>query len=291
MARYPTTPMCDGELLEAFEPTTRDSDIFCATAAKCGQTWLMALMYHLRSKGLDPDMGGRNQLEAMPWLELPFDIAGSGEPYVRSERLSALEAMYEPRIFKMHVTYDEIPRPPGSRSRVITITRDPRDLPYSMYCHLHGMGRLESEDEPFDAYFERWMDVGYIFKALASFWPHRDAPHVLWLRFEDLKADLRAEAGRVSRFLGFEATTAEMDRVLSLVTMSSLQAREDRQRGDAERPSRWKAGARFFREGAVGKNRARLSAEQERRIVERARAELAPECVAFAFAQGLDDAG
>ena len=37
--------MCNGALLEAFEPTTRASDVFCATAAKCGQTWLLTLMH------------------------------------------------------------------------------------------------------------------------------------------------------------------------------------------------------------------------------------------------------
>ena len=47
--RVPTTPMCDGALLEAFEPLARDSDVFVAAASKVGQTWLLALLHHLRT--------------------------------------------------------------------------------------------------------------------------------------------------------------------------------------------------------------------------------------------------
>jgi hypothetical protein len=285
MARYPTTDLCDGALLEAFEPTVRDSDVFCATAAKSGQTWLMALMFHLRTRGVDPTMGGKPAFAHMPWLEIPFDIGGSGKPYDRATRLAELEALPDPRIFKMHVVYDEVPRPPGSRSRVVTVTRDLRDLPYSMYSHVLGMGRLPPEHEDFNVYFERWMEFGYAFQVVRSMWLHRDEPHMLWLRYEDMKADLRSEARRIATFLGWSVSEEELDRVLPLVSLGSMQENEDRDRERArEQPGRliqWREGSRFFREGGVGKNRARLSPEQEARVVERARRDFTPECYDF----------
>lgn len=287
MPRYPTTPMCDGTLLEQFEPTVRDSDVFCSTPAKSGQTWLLALMYHLRSRGLDPDMGGRIAIDVMPWLELPFDIAGSGKPYDRPTRLSELEALGDPRIFKLHVLYEEIPRPAASRSRVVTVTRDLRDLPYSMYSHLLGMNRLEPGQEDFDVYFERWMNFGYAFKVVRSMWPHRHEPHVWWLRYEDMQTDLRGQARRLADFLGWGVTEPDLDRVLPLVSLDRMREVEDRQRQSSpERRTLWRPGARFFREGAVGKNRSRLSPEQEGRVLERARNELEPEC--FDFVMRLD---
>jgi hypothetical protein len=283
MTRYPTTDMCDGTLLEAFEPTTRDSDVFCSTPAKSGQTWLMALMFHLRSRGLDPDMGGKGAFAHMPWLEIPFDIGGDGKPFDREQRLAQLAALPDPRIFKLHVLYDEIPRPPGSRSRVVTISRDLRDLPYSMYSHVLGMGRLPKEQEDFDVYFERWLEFGYAFQVVRSMWPHRNEPHVLWLRYEDMKADLKREARRIATFLGWQLSDEELERALPLVSMQRMQQMEDRDRANApaERNIRWREGARFFREGAVGKNRARLSPEQEARVLERARRDFPPECYDF----------
>lgn len=287
MAKYPTTDMCDGALLEAFEPTVRDSDVFCATPAKSGQTWLMALMFHLRSRGHDPDMGGKPAFAHMPWLELPFDVAGTGKPYDRAARLAELAALPDPRMFKMHVLYEEIPRPAGSRSRVITISRDLRDLPYSMYSHLHGMGRLPPEQEDFEVYFERWMDFGYAFKVLRSIWPHRGEPHVHWLRYEDMKADLRGEARKLAAFLDFAVSEADLDRVLPLVSMERMRELEDRERAaSTQRAIRWREGSRFFREGEVGKNRARLSREQEARVVEKARQELERECFEYVMRLG-----
>ena len=74
MPQYVTTPMCNGALLAAFEPTTRPTDVFVATAAKSGQTWLLALMHHLRTGG-DPAFGGKGAMSVTPWLELPRDMS------------------------------------------------------------------------------------------------------------------------------------------------------------------------------------------------------------------------
>jgi len=280
--------MCDGEILERFEPTTRDSDVFVATAAKSGQTWLMALLFHLKTRGHSPDYGGKGLLHAVPWLELPYEIP-SREKWDRDERLAFLEACDDPRIFKMHVTWPEIPRPSGSKARVMTITRDLRDLPYSMFCHLQGMagdwpGKPDTDD--FDKYFERWFELGYVFGFLKTFWPHRDDEDVLWLRFEDMKEDVEREARRIVAFLGWDLSDEEFARALPLVDFAHMQGAE-RTTLMADSTATWKADKRFVREGAVGKNRAKLNADQEARIIARARKELPPECVDFVFAQGL----
>lgn len=278
--RYPTTEMCSGELLEAFEPTVRPTDVFCATAAKCGQTWLMTLMHHLRTRGQDPDLGGGDLMDLMPWLELPRDFIADREPYVVRDRLAELEAFLDPRVFKMHVLWEEMPRPPGSKSKVVTITRDPRDVPYSMFRHALGSRRTTEIADDFDAYFERWMEFGYYFKVVRSFWPHRDDPLLLWLRYEDLQRNLEREAWRLADFLGWPVSAAEMAQVLPLVSFEHMQAREGcKLKRDDQRF--WKEGSRFFREGGVGKNRSRLSEEQERRLLERLREELEPECCDF----------
>lgn len=272
--------MCFGDLLEAFEPTTRPSDVFCATAAKCGQTWLLTLMHHLRTGGRDPDLSGLNLTDLMPWLELPGSLVAGEAPYDLAERLAELEALPDPRVFKMHVLWDEIPRPPGSKSKVVTITRDPRDVPYSMFRHALGSQRTTNIEDDFDTYFERWMSFGYYFKVVRSFWPHRNDPLLLWLRYEDLQRELEAQAWRLVRFLEWPLTEREMARVLPLVAFEHMQAREA---ANLERDGtkHWKQGARFFREGGVGRNRARLSAKQENRIIERLHEDLEPECCAF----------
>jgi len=284
--RFATTPMCDGELLAAFEPTTRPTDVFVATAAKCGQTWLLALLHHLRTGGRDPSFGGIGALGVTPWLEIPRNMA-TGQPYDRVERLAALERLPDPRVFKLHVTFDEVPRPVGSPAKIMTITRDPRDLPYSMYSHMLGMlphvRGPSTADVGFDAYFETWLEMGYFFKVVRSFWRRREDPDVLWLRYEDLKADLAREARRCVDFLGWTVDEESLARACALADLRHMQANESALLlGAAFKPE-----ARFVREGAVGRNRARLSPVQEARIVEKARAELEPDCFSFVMSQGV----
>lgn len=282
--RYPTTPMCNGTILERFEPTARDTDVFTATIAKCGQTWLTTVLYHLKTRGQDPDYGGQGLMRHVPWLEIPFDPVNN-QPYDVDARLAEIAASPDPRIFKMHVIWEEIPRPPGSRSKVITVSRDPRDVPYSMYSHLAGMkvGPFADGAPTFEAYFEQWWAFGYYYKFIHSFWPHRDDPDLLWLRFEDMKADLAGEARKITDFLGWERSDAEVAHAAALSQFDRMQTHEATHFGGREP---FKHG-RFFREGAVGKNRAMLTGDMERRIVERARQEFEPACFEWVMSQGV----
>lgn len=282
---YPTTRMCDGELLARFEPTTRDTDVFVSTAAKCGQTWLQMLLVHLKTRGRKPDLGGKGLGAVSPWLELPGDIGFGHGLTDRAARLRMLEELDDPRIFKMHVVWEEIPRPHGSRAKIMTVTRDPRDVPYSMFSHLQAMAAEDTAPPDFDTYFERWMDFGFYFKFVRSFWPHRNDSDVLWLRYEDMQRDLRTETRRIADFLGWDLEPEDIDRVLPLVDFSHMRASEKSEIMIDTR-GLWKKDRNFFREGAVGKNRARLSEEQARRIVERTHAELGDECARFVLTLG-----
>ncbi len=285
-AKYPTTPMCDGTLLEQFEPTTRDTDVFIATAAKCGQTWLQALLFHMRTGGREPDFRGLGLHGVSPWLEWPPGF--NSDSYDRDARLAELEALDDPRLFKMHVVWEEIPRPKHSAAKIVTITRDPRDLPYSMFCHLQAMKKgptNEAVSDDFDAYFEKWMEFGFFFKFVRSFWPHHDDEDVLWLRYEDMQADLESQAHKIVTFLGWQVDHATVKRVLPMVAFSNMQRTEKTTIFKSAKKT-WKSDRKFFREGGVGKNRAHLSEEQSSRIVERARQEFSPECFELVMCQG-----
>lgn len=287
LGKYPTTPMCSGELLERFEPTVRPTDVFTATIAKCGQTWLCALLYHLKTRGRCPDFEGKGLMRVVPWLEIPWDPASKDSPpFDLDERLAELEAMGDPRIFKMHVVWEEIPRSQRSASKVITITRDPRDVPYSMYCHLEALqsGPFGDSPPPFEEYFETWMEFGFYFRFVESFWPHRDDPGVLWLRYEDLTEDLAREAQKIVEFLGWDVSAGDLERALPLVSFDRMRRKE--RTAALPGSTSFRSDRRFFREGGVGKNREKLSPEMEARIVDRIRHSFAPECADFLLAQG-----
>ncbi|MCO4747479.1 MAG: sulfotransferase domain-containing protein [Proteobacteria bacterium] len=278
--------MCSAAILAGFEPAVRDSDVFTATSAKCGQTWLTTLLYHLKTEGLSPDFGGVGLLGRVPWLEHPKDFA-SQEPYPVASRLAQIEAMEDPRVFKMHVLWEEVPRPPGSQAKVLTITRDPRDVPYSMYRHLCALREgpfTESGPPPFEVYFEQWLERGYYFEHTVSFWAQRNDPDLLWLRYEDLIADLAGAAGQIVDFLGWDCSQESIDRAVPLATFGHMHKTERSTLLKGQ--TSFADGTHFVREGGVGKNRARLSAEMEQRILDRARETFEPDCFAWVVAQG-----
>ena len=58
-----------------------------------------------------------------------------------------------------------------------------------------------------------------------GWWAQRRAPNVLWVFFEDLRANLPAEVARVARFLQLPADEALLD---SVVAMSSFEFMSDK---------------------------------------------------------------
>ena len=206
-------------------------------------------------------------------------VLGRGAPDLVEERLAFVAGLPDPRVFKMHVAYDEVPVPATSPARVITIFRDPRDVPYSMYRHLLALahGPLGAEPPDFPTYVrERWMRLGHYPTYLNSYWSQRDDPRFLMLRFEDLKADLVGEARRICTHLGWDRTDAELEQVADLVDFRRMQQRE----GEDFLAGHMTNG-RFFREGAVGRNRRQLGPELEVELMTWLEAQVPPEAFAF----------
>ncbi len=78
---------------------------------------------------------------------------------------------------------------------------------------------------------------------VGSWWPLRHEPNVMFLHFNDLKADLPGQVRRLADFVGVGLTDDEVDRI---VTASSIEAMRQ-QAIDAGDPL-----AGFFRDGARG---------------------------------------
>ena len=77
------------------------------------------------------------------------------------------------------VAFDEVPRPQGSRAKILTITRDPRDVPYSMYRHLCALERGPFGGDPpsfHDYVTQRWMPLG-LYPAYRAEYRHSTVQH------------------------------------------------------------------------------------------------------------------
>src|SRR6476620_10468462 len=103
----------------AFVP--RPTDVVIAPFAKCGTTWLQQMVHSLRTGG---DLDFDDVSRVVPWIETAQDLGLDLDAEQRGE----------PRAFKSHLSYDQVP----ADARYIVSIRDPRDALVSAYRFFEG---------------------------------------------------------------------------------------------------------------------------------------------------------
>lgn len=254
----------------------RNSDVLITTAPKAGTTWMQQILHQLKTGG-DPDFYSID--EVVPWLE----ITRKGINW--QQILNSFEDMSDPRIFKTHCTYQQTPG--IDTANIILTSRDPRDCCISFYHHVMDMNDEAKHDttleqlKTFNDVFESWMDFGSWYNNVKSWWPHIENNNILWLRFEDMKSDLESNIDTILKFLDWTITEQQRKHVLSYCSFDWMKANTEkftRQLG-SDKPL-FKPGG-FIRKGKTGDHKTKLSAEQEDRILQKARNELEPDCLRY----------
>ena len=166
------------------------TDVLLATYPKAGTTLMQQIVHGLRTGG---DMDFDEITEVVPWLELAYDLGLDLDAPQRAE----------PRAFKTHLDWNEAPK----GGRTIYVVRDPADTLVSFFHFFNGWvfeaGSVSIEDFALE-YVLHGSRSGRYWDHLVSWWPRRLDPDTLWLRFEDIVADLPAAVVRVARFLGLD---------------------------------------------------------------------------------------
>jgi aryl sulfotransferase len=181
--------------------TPRPTDVFIATYPKCGTTWVTQIVHQLRTGG---DMSFGEISEVCPWEILALDCKQD----VNADQAGKF------RVFKSHEAYDSI----AKGGRYIHVCREPKDAFVSFYRFLLPFVALPEGSIPVEQFAEAIFGgvshSGGIWDFYVSWWEQRDNPNVLWVCFEDLKADLKGEIARIASFLGFSEDKALFDMVL-----------------------------------------------------------------------------
>ena len=222
--------VADNRRWEWFVP--RPGDIFVCTPPKCGTTWMQTIVATL----LFPNGGLEGTVfEVCPWFDARFTPV--------SELVARLEQQTHRRAIKTHTPADGIPW--YSTASYIVVGRDGRDACMSFLNHMRsmrpdlvqqlvtsavndGISFGEGGPMPLDdvhAFFARWLDDHAWFDHVASFWSHRGEPNVLFVHFNDLKADLAGEMRRVAAFLGIAVDEEQWPDLVERCTFASMKAR------------------------------------------------------------------
>lgn len=229
-------------------------DLFVASYPKCGTTWTQYIVYLLENDGR-PLAAGQRLDEVFPHLE------EVGEEVVR--------ALPQPRLIKTHLPLARTPW--HAAARYVYVARNPFDCAVSFYHHTRGFVRhYDFASGSWDTFFECFLrgevDFGDYFDNLLSWWPQRAAPNVLFLTYEQMRADPRAAVASIASFLGGRAAELGRDarRLDAVVRASGFAAMQrDQSRWSSARPADMPA---FVRKGVVGDWRTVFSADQARRL-------------------------
>jgi aryl sulfotransferase len=225
------TVIYDNRRWEHFAP--RPGDVFVCTPPKCGTTWTQTIVVTLLHHPNDPPAPVMN---LAPWFDsrfVPVDEVAAG-----------LDAQTHRRSLKTHTPADGIPWYPDAS--YVVVARDGRDAFMSMLNHVRSMRpevvqhltrtakaegiELAGAPPPIEdvhAFYASWLESGVWFDHLASFWSHRDETNVLFVHYDDLKADLEAQMRRIAEFLDIEVAATEWPKLVDRCTFESMKARAD----------------------------------------------------------------
>ena len=170
--------------IRAYAP--RPTDVIITPYGKCGTTWTQQIFHTLRTRG---DMDFDDISRVVPWIEM----AGVLDMDINAEQRA------NPRGFKSHLAYDQIPK----GAKYINVIRHPVDAAYSAFKFMEGW-YLEPGAVPADKFVKSSLAEAGYHKHLLSWWPHRNDENVLYLVYEHMKTDLESTIERIARFIGVE---------------------------------------------------------------------------------------
>ena len=258
--------------------TARPDDIFIATPAKCGTTWMQGIVCSLLwPDGDAPGIPG----VLSPWIDQrirPID-----------EVLGQLDAMEHRRFIKTHTPADAIPV--FEDCSYVVVYRAPADAFVSWTNHRRGLrdevwelvnGTAADEGIPATSLWDK-QDPETLFDEwasnrlnppdhLASWWQRRGQDGVLFVHYDDLLADLEGEMRRVAEHLDIDVPERCWPEVVD-------RCRIDRMRSAYASTGlldlAFEGGADlFFHKGQAGRGRTELSAELQERCAALVRSHL-----------------
>lgn len=179
-----------------------EDDVWVITYPKCGTTWTQEMCWLLMN-GMDFDQAKKVDLEnRSPCLEL----------FV--ENIKKVEEMKKPRLIKSHEPMALLPKSLWKKNpKIIFVVRNPRDALLSHFHHyIYFLGKSFVEEK--ESFIENRMKYGGFWEQVLSFYQLKDKENVMFLSYEEMKADLKSVVLKMSRFLDKTITDTELDKLV-----------------------------------------------------------------------------
>ncbi len=189
----------------------RPTDVVISPFGKSGTTWTQQIVHTLRTRG---DMDFDDISRVVPWIEVSTDLGID---------LNA-EQRANPRAFKSHLAWDEIPK----GGRYIVVVRDPGDAAVSAFKFAEGWFL-----EPGAIAIDEYVTQGFLkrreyYRHLSSWWAHRHDDNVLLLAYEHMLENSEKAIEHIAEFIGIELDAELKAITLAHTSMAFMLEHKDR---------------------------------------------------------------
>ncbi len=214
--------VCSPEMFDQavrYQPTAQD--VFIVTQMRSGTTWMQYLVYEIFCKGDGSlvDTGSIPLYAVSPWIEAKVGITMALAPLIGEEGR---------RVIKTHLPTTLCPYSP--EAKYIYVARHP------ISCFASCVDLMQLLAGPFatsEAELLNWFCSDEMYWSpwpvhVAGWWDwHQEKNNVLFIHYEEMKADLMEVVKRVSQFLNLELTALQQRRIVSKLGFSYMKLHEE----------------------------------------------------------------
>ncbi|XP_022109825.1 sulfotransferase 1A1-like isoform X2 [Acanthaster planci] len=213
------------EELESFQ--VRQDDIYLITYPKAGTTWMQQII-SLIMDGLEAELHKKvHVFFRFPFLENTW-ISHYSQVGLIPPTHSLLPKMPcdTPRKIKTHLAPIFLPRQIFEKKpKVVYVARNPKDVAVSYY-HMHQFDTTLQTYPSWEKFFERFInkDVcgGDWFEHNLFWWKKRHDSNVLFIKYEDMKKDLKSAVQLTADFLERPVTQKDIQKIVEKCSFQNM---------------------------------------------------------------------